>query len=324
LRLAEAFVLQIPSSVLYIKNGKGKNGQGEYWDTAKTRNQIHAGWRKIPADVIRNFDAAKIDNVYHRHYPDGTGQDLNALKRLLDKPSQHVWITMENGFLWWCLVKDKANASDRDREGQGHLWLECARPWSNTSLGGRKLTRSDLPGSVQKVAGFKGTVCQPEAWDYVLRIIRDQPDAKVAEANRRRADYAKAMRDLISDLGDKDFEQLVELILIRSGWERISKESGGVQEGIDLDVENAAAGERAFVQVKSTADQKILDQYVRRFKAQRKTYNRMIFAVHSPKGRLRVSQQNVRVWGGEQIAQLVVRLGLGERVEKMRGHLERR
>ena len=128
------------------------------------------------------------------------------------------------------------------------------------------------------------------------------------------------MQALIRELGYKDFEQLIELILSRSGWERISKQSGGVQEGIDLDVEIPAISERAFIQVKSAADQKTLDQYIRRFLRQKDTYSRMIFAVHSPKGPLRASQKNVHIWTGDDIARLVVRLGLGESVLKMRGH----
>ena len=45
---------------------------------------------------------------------------------------------------------------------------------------------------------------------------------------------------------------LVDLILSRSGWARLAK-LGGTTEGIDIEAENASAGEIAFVQVKSSA-----------------------------------------------------------------------
>jgi Holliday junction resolvase-like predicted endonuclease len=61
----------------------------------------------------------------------------------------------------------------------------------------------------------------------------------------------------------KDFEQLVEHILDRTGWKRIST-LGGNREGIDIEVENLTAEEIAFVQVKSRATQAVLDEYVRR------------------------------------------------------------
>jgi len=311
-------MVQLPNSVLYVKNGAKK---WKWWETAKQKQQIHAGWKNIPAADIRNFDPTNIARIFKRVYRKDTRASLNALKRLLDRPSQHIWITAEEGCLWWCLVKDRAKASDHEKDGHGHFWLECARPWSNESIAGNRLALSDLPGSVAKVAGFKGTVCKPEAWEQVRRIILDQPDKPASDVNRHRMGYEQAMKNLIRSLGHKDFEQLVELILARSGWERISRETGGVQEGIDLDVQNPAMDERAFVQVKSTADQKTPDQYIRRFQRQKETYSRLIFAVHSPKGRLRARQKNVHIWSGDEISYLVVRLGLGDLVLRMRGHL---
>jgi hypothetical protein len=113
----------------------------------------------------------------------------------------------------------------------------------------------------------------------------------------------------------EDFEQLVDLILARTGWIRISK-LGGTREGIDIEVENLAANEIAFVQVKSSAAQAVLDDYIRRFETQRERYARMIFAVHSPKSRLTYpAHLPVQLWTCEKLPLLAVRLGLGEWVE---------
>ena len=88
-------------------------------------------------------------------------------------------------------------------------------------------------------------------------------------------------------------------------------------EGIDVEVENAAIDEVAFVQVKSTADPSVLDDYVARFLAQRERYSRMIFAVHSPKRSLTPpANMPVQVWDGVRIADLVVHFGLGDWVAK--------
>jgi hypothetical protein len=68
--------------------------------------------------------------------------------------------------------------------------------------------------------------------------------------------------------------------------------------------------------VKSSATQKVLDDYVRRFDAQRDRYARMIFAVHSVDGQLiPPANSAVQLWTCEKLAELVVRLGLGEWVE---------
>ena len=112
--------------------------------------------------------------------------------------------------------------------------------------------------------------------------------------------------------GEKDFEVLVDLILSRSGWARLAK-LGGVTEGIDIEVENASADEIAFVQVKSSATQSTLDDYVSRFNERRDRYKRMIFVVHSPSGNITPPpDQPVQVWDGQRIARLVVKLGLGD------------
>jgi hypothetical protein len=128
--------------------------------------------------------------------------------------------------------------------------------------------------------------------------------------------YEVAVAKLVTRLGEKDFEVLIDVILSRTGWDRLEK-LGGVTEGIDLEVENAAADEIAFVQIKSSATQAILDDYVARFNERRDRYKRMTFAVHSPKGKLiPPDDRSVQVWTGRTIADLVVRLGLGDWVAK--------
>ena len=62
----------------------------------------------------------------------------------------------------------------------------------------------------------------------------------------------------------------------------------------------------------STATQSVLDDYIGRFAKRSDRYARMIFVVHSPVGKLRSDEQAVQIWMCEEVAQLVVRLGLGE------------
>jgi hypothetical protein len=88
---------------------------------------------------------------------------------------------------------------------------------------------------------------------------------------------------------------------------------GGATEGVDIEAENVAADEIAFVQVKSEAGQGVLDDYIQRFQARRERYDRMIFAVHKPIGTLELpTGEPAQIWSGERIAQLAVQLGLGD------------
>jgi hypothetical protein len=69
---------------------------------------------------------------------------FQALHDLLDHPSQHVWITFEDGYMWWCTVRDGAHPNETGESStKGNFWLNCERPWSNESLRGRLLTTTD-------------------------------------------------------------------------------------------------------------------------------------------------------------------------------------
>jgi hypothetical protein len=244
----------------------------------------------------------------------GATQDINALRTLVDRPSQHLWITFEDGCMWWCIVQDKIGANPAgDTFDRGHFWLTCDLPWSDRTVDGkRRLVMTELPGNVTAVAGFRATVCKPAASAQILRIIHNQENPLAHAAAIARQAYQDAVGRLVAELGDRDFEVLIDLILSRTGWTRLDV-VGGTRADIDIEVENAALDEIAFVQIKSTASQSTLDKYVREFYEQSGRYRRMIFAVHTPKTELVPPEDpNVQIWTGERIAQLVVKHGLGD------------
>lgn len=302
---------RIPRSVRYVKLGAG----GRWWKAARERGQIHFGWTQIPAEALAGSDLVAIEKAVRDHYgpKQGATQDFRAVRSVLEGPSRHVWVAYEDGCLWWCTVRDGITVNpDGESLELGHFWLDCDRPWSDRSLGGRRLVLSELPGSVGATGGFQGTACTPGSWRTILRILTDAEDPQQAAAAQARDAYEIAIAALAARLGPKDFELLVDLILSRTGWSRLEK-LGGSTEGVDLEVENPALDEIAFVQVKSTAGQSVLDDYVGRFAERRERYARMIFAVHSPKGVLVApAGQPVQIWDGARIARLVVRLGLGD------------
>jgi hypothetical protein len=304
-----------PQTVRYMKNGS----VGKWWKAAKDHGQLHCGWWFVPRDLLRQADLARIEDCIRQHEgyktPGAATADFNALKTLLDRPSQHIWITFEDGCLWWCTVRDGITVNmDRSKQkDEGSFWLTCNRPWSNHSVGEKLLARANLPGKVTRVAGFRGTVCEPSGSAEILRIIQDKEDPATLAAVSAREAYTTALATLIGKLHDRDFELLIDLILARTGWNRLAK-LGGSTADIDIEAENVATNEIAFVQVKSKATQKVLDDYVERFQDQRDRYDRMIFAVHSPEGDLTVPEDepSIQIWNGDRIAELAVRLGLGE------------
>ena len=159
----------LQGSVRYVKNGAG----GRWWRVARENGQIHAGWPSVPDELLRNPDYEAIKNIIKGTFGPRAGgtQDFNALRSLLDSPNHHVWITFEDGFLWWCTVRNDIEINPHGMgKDRGHFWLTCESVWSNRSLGGRLLNTADLPGPVTTVMGFQGTVCEPKAAAAILRL----------------------------------------------------------------------------------------------------------------------------------------------------------
>lgn len=312
---ATTALTDLPASVRYVKNGAG----GRWWPDAKSRSRLHAGWSWMSDDALRAGNEAILRELHQVEYgsKQGATQDLNQLLSLFQQPSRHLWVTFEDGFLWWATVRDGVTVSPENETSEhGHFWLNLNLPWDNRSQAGRFLAMSELPGVVTTTAGFKGTICEPKGWREILRLVRDEKDEDAVAAMAARLAYQGAVSKLVARLRPKDFEVLVDLILARSGWTRLAK-IGGAAEGIDVEVECPAIDEIAFVQVKGVAGQQTLDDYVERFSNRRDRYHRMIFAVHSPGGKLRApANEPVQVWDGPKVAELVVRLGLGDWLAK--------
>jgi hypothetical protein len=183
----------IPDSVRYVKNGAG----GQRWKSAKAKGQIHLGWRHIPDALLRTADMTSIESMIRAEFGSkpGATQDFKALRTLLDHPSQHVWITFQDGCMWWCTVQDGIETnSDIEASDRGHFWLTCESPWSNRSMDNvRHLVTTELPGIVTTTAGYQATVCEPKGWKDILRIIRNEEDEDARVAALARQAYEDAV-----------------------------------------------------------------------------------------------------------------------------------
>ena len=226
----------LPSEVRYIKNGAG----GKWWLSARANSTIEAGWPE--------YDEADLRAPGELAWKSSTTRDYNALKDLISGP-RYLWFTIEEDTLWWCTLSGGFEIGD-ESDTRGHLRLTCAVPWCNTSLTGKLLAYSELPGVVAKTAGFRGTVCQPGGAVAARRIIVGERDPDVAAADTARLAYIDVIERVVKRLSPRDFEVLVDLLMARTGWARIAK-LGGTREGVDVEAQNAATNEIAYVQVKS-------------------------------------------------------------------------
>lgn len=179
--------------------------------------------------------------------------------------------------------------------------------WSNQDLLGRPLRRDQLSSQLTSVTGYQQTICEVKVAPALLARIRGEEGAALTRARGLRVELVGVTEQLIAGLHQDDFEILVDLIFARSGWQRASV-LGGTQKDIDLDVYEPLTGMRGLVQIKSRANQAVLDDYLARF-ALTDEAAQIFFVCHSPKGRL-TAPAGVHLWTGSRLAETALKLGL--------------
>ena len=168
-----------------------------------------------------------------------------------------------------------------------------------------------LSSKLTQLAAYRRTICSVAASDYLLRRINAEEEPIVAAARAARDELIKASVALIRQLHWDDFETFIDLLFSRAGWRRVSR-VGGRMKDIDLMLEQPLTGERASVQVKSAADQSVLNACVAAFEANTSA-DRFFFMCHSPRSPLSAITRGDRpidVWTGERLALAAVDQGL--------------
>jgi hypothetical protein len=184
--------------------------------------------------------------------------------------------------------------------------------WKNTDINGVPLRIETLSTKLTKVAGYRRTICAVEAQEYLLRLINGREEPGVARMAEARTALLSATMESLKSLHQSDFETMVDIIFARSGWNRVSA-LGGTQPLIDIELEQPITAERAAVQVKSTASQKTLNDYIDRVDAADR-FDRFFFICHSPKGPLTApaDRDDVHVWTSAELAAAILRTGMSD------------
>lgn len=144
--------------------------------------------------------------------------------------------------------------------------------------------------------------------DYVLRKINDEKSPEIIDAETAEAQYLKAITSLCSLLTWQDFELLVDLIFSASGWRRTGS-LGRTQKTVDIELELPTTGERAFVQVKSVAEESVFSDYLSQFQTS-DSYDRMFFVWHRGTLSEDLTFERVTMIGPTRLAQLILDTGL--------------
>jgi hypothetical protein len=296
------------SAVRFIKLGPA----GRFAQDCFDKNYIGLSFREQRHDLCQSgaWDALR---ACFREAGKSAAVASNFVRELKDfytLGSDTLWVTFAQGRLWWTFAEPDVTWHDEAKD-QLPRQRKCVDGWRSTHRSGAPLFIRDLSARLTQVTRYQGTICDIANRAYLLRRINGDEEPLAAQAIILRQDLVLLAERLIEALHWKDFEILVDLIFSASGWRRVGV-LGGNQADVDLVIEQIATGERAFVQVKSKADQAVLTDYIDRFRASGDC-DRMFFVCHSPTGALRKTQEgadDIDIWTGRQLAEKVVRSGL--------------
>lgn len=295
-----------PAEIRYIKFG-----DKERWAKASLQNgEMHFGHITIPHDLCEMGDwEAVADLLVRQGRSKSKATDFTReIRDFYTLGSDCLWITFSGGHMWWAFAEPKVTWIGRD-DDQGARTRCTTEPWRNTDLTGNPLRIDSLSTKLTQTAAYRQTLCSIKCEDYLLRRIRGGEEPILKSARDAKAAMMGVAEEMIADLHWADFEDMVDLIFSRTGWQRVSR-VGGTQKDIDIELREPATGARAFVQVKSRAGQRELDDYIDRWNTTG-GYEHMFFVCHSPTKNLDAGEdKNVHVWCRSTLAEKAISTGL--------------
>lgn len=293
-----------PNDVRYIKLGDG----GRWADAAIEHGYVAFGYHSIPHDLCIAEDWEAVRRLLDDRKSEGAKTaGVNEVATFYEMGEDCLWVTFAQGHLWWCFAQKEVIENENDDDGPSRF-----RPtiggWRNTDLAGHPLRVTGLSSKLTKTANFRATICTIPERDYLLRRINAIPEPVVARAAEARSAMMAVAVDMIRGLHWADFETLADLIFARSGWQRATPVGEGLAD-IDILMEQPTTGETAFVQVKSNANQSVVDDYLARFRAS--GFDRFFFVCHTARGSLTLPEERgLHLFEGKALAEAAVRNGL--------------
>lgn len=291
---------------LYIKLGR----TGGYEKICIQDGTIRLGYHGVPEGMSDKDDLAK----WFRGQGKAQGAATNHARQVADffrAGSETLWITFSDGYLWWAQARKEVHhlGNDKERFAQGSRFKRTINGWSNKTVEGKELVRSELSGRLTRSGNYRGTICEikGEAFKYLLNKINGVDQPAVKEGKAAKAKTLRSIENLIAMLTPQDFELFVDLLFTSSGWRRVDA-LGGTTKTVDIELIMPLTNERACVQVKSSTTQWELDEYTEAMSAM--PADRIFYVYHTAKGPLNADDNAIALMGPQQLAESALRSGL--------------
>ena len=176
------------NAVRFIKLGVG----GKFERAALEDKRLYLGYHSVQDKPCRKGD---WETVYQHFQDEGNKPHVarihaRQVEAFYEEPESCLWVTFIDGDMWWTFAQAgvtmciERNWQKILREVRGpSRYRSCVNRWRNENVKGDQLLMRTLPGYVTKtVSGFRGTICQIDRADAVLRIINGEIDPQVEKA----------------------------------------------------------------------------------------------------------------------------------------------
>jgi hypothetical protein len=296
-------------SIRYIKLGRG----GEWEKISLELGELHFGHGGVPHEMALAGDREQIKQhlIEQGRNARAAIDDARELLDFYQLGSDCLWITLAREHLWWTFAAPEVTWLGFG-ERHGKRMRKCIGGWRNTDIKNLPLRMDSLSTKLTKIAGYRRAICAVDCEEYLLRRINGIVEPLVLKSNQAREALVEIMAEAIGSLHWADFETMVDVIFARSGWHRVSA-IGGTQPLVDLALEQPITRERAAVQVKSSARQGELNDFIGRAD-EVGTFDRLFFVCHHPIGSLSmpIDRKDAQLWSGHELARTALRLGLSD------------
>jgi len=290
--------------VRYIKLGEG----GSWEKECREKGMIRFGFGSGTKERFTLCLAGKWKELMGTFIQEGKDKGTatrftNETQLFFEDSGSILWITFMGESLHWGFLDPAPPVRHPDGDG---VYRRVKNGWKATDLKGGPLTKDRLSGALAKLSAYRGTSCNVDVAEYVIRRVKGEKTPEVERALTAATEMKSSILALMRLLGPRDFETLVDLVFSTSGWRRQGI-VGKTQKTLDLDLMLPSTGERAFVQVKSKTTSAELAEYVGQLDSLG-PYDRMFYVYHS--GEASTTDERVIVINPDRLAELAFDAGL--------------
>ncbi len=200
--------------VRYIKLGR----EGKWGAECIEKGIVRYGYDSASADRFSLCQTANWDGLTKSFIEQGKSKGTaknftNQTRLFFEDDGSTLWITFVGERLFWGIL-DPA-PSKRHADGDG-VWRRVVDGWQFKDINGEELTKDRLSGALTKLASYRGTSCDVDVAEYVVRRINGRKLLEVERAVANVDELKSSVLELMKLLGPRDSELLVDLVFSTS------------------------------------------------------------------------------------------------------------